>query len=828
MDGLIKTDDLRHLREDELFVDAETGQKYRVRKTLLPAHSVGGPHGVGDPNDRSLRRVEADVLIPNMMNERIQRVECREPLQSSNLFCFTSCHNFHIKVSDLAECLKREGSFLGLRKCQNQLNRYEECQLALFNDPWFRQQITDEYVKERAEYRRTGKNEKERQWERYCEYKRRRGDWPEIASDSNSYAFLHLINHISGMMDVNWCHLCMVQLSSKSLLSVHNSGKRHQKKVEEYENLCALSARSIFISELDPELNVTESEISEALSCFGKVEQVRLDKKKGKFAIVEFDQEFAAQRAIFEDKVRIGRQVVPVRARKIDFDYSKLKRETHMLDIDKLKNHLNQFPTFEDQVYALLQLCCLSDAQCKEREDCAKILTEVLKDYFTSGMHVRIFGSSVTSLGIKNSDIDATLFFNKPLVKQYSAGDLERNKYMLMTCDISTIKARKICPEEYARLSPADRVRLLNKIINDIRKCSTAPIISQYPILNTRCPLVRFIFDRKHVVDLSVDNHLGYAKCDWLKHIAHSDSSQLIRKFLVSFRIWAHANGLLEAGEKERSYFNAYILNLLCITFLQLHDYIPPLQRSRQEMIVNEWRIDFVVDSVDLRFLSLKHLFREFFIWFVHLKLKDIILCPNIGTAVTFEQFRQLYPENNVRNTFKFAYLNIQDPLELSHNVSMLVSEKHVAMMRRQMQFALSRIKIKPDSFTALLCDIRGSESMSSSGYKLFTSLWMKQNSTVVRVKGYDIDKFLNFIDHIFVDLLAFVPAVGPIQKKPRFEYCHEVSGTCDPGDEIERIFVVKKCVWEGRRCVRRQMIRQHPELSSDAAALEKAVSDHI
>lgn len=36
---------------------------------------------LGDPNDRSLRRVEADVSIPERMNERIQRVECREPLE---------------------------------------------------------------------------------------------------------------------------------------------------------------------------------------------------------------------------------------------------------------------------------------------------------------------------------------------------------------------------------------------------------------------------------------------------------------------------------------------------------------------------------------------------------------------------------------------------------------------------------------------------------------------------------------------------------------------------------------------------------------------------
>lgn len=43
----IKTDDLHKLKEGEIFVDAETGKKYRVRKTFLPQHIGGGPHGLG-------------------------------------------------------------------------------------------------------------------------------------------------------------------------------------------------------------------------------------------------------------------------------------------------------------------------------------------------------------------------------------------------------------------------------------------------------------------------------------------------------------------------------------------------------------------------------------------------------------------------------------------------------------------------------------------------------------------------------------------------------------------------------------------------------------
>lgn len=45
--GPIKTDDLHHLKEGEVFVDSESGRKFRVRKTALPQQSIGGPHGVG-------------------------------------------------------------------------------------------------------------------------------------------------------------------------------------------------------------------------------------------------------------------------------------------------------------------------------------------------------------------------------------------------------------------------------------------------------------------------------------------------------------------------------------------------------------------------------------------------------------------------------------------------------------------------------------------------------------------------------------------------------------------------------------------------------------
>ncbi|MCP9257395.1 Elongator complex protein 3 [Dirofilaria immitis] len=518
------------------------------------------------------------------------------------------------------------------------------------------------------------------------------------------------------MSGMYWCDLCKVHLSSEALLDMHNN---------ERDALLALAARSVFISGLNPEFTITESEISEALSCFGK-------------------------------------QVVPIQARKVNFDQYEPKSRMHVIDIDKLISKMNGLATFVGQVDTLLEFYCLSDVEIAERINCTQMLTVALSDYFSSDVHVQIFGSSSTSLGTKG----CKFVFQHTAYGGIFRRDLTRNKFILLTCDIVALKGRKVCAEEYARLTEADRVRLLNKIMNDIRKRAAASVTGQYPILDARCPLVRLTVNRKYTVDLSVDNYLGYAKSNWLRNIVHCDSSQVIRKFLMSFRFWAHKNELLRIDEKQK------------------------------EVIVNGWRIDFIVDHVDLSNVTLTKLFKDFFIWFVQLKLKDTILCPCLGNIVSFDQFRQLYPDNSVQS----------DPLEWSHNVSMLVSEKYIAVMRHQMMFALSRMKAIPDSFVAVL----------QESYNIDTGMSSLDNAPVINVGVCQADQCMDAINRIFVNILAFSLAVEPLQKRRRYD---------DTLNELYRVYLAKRRTWEGRRLIRRQIMREYPTLSSDSIALEEARS---
>lgn len=72
-----------------------------------------------------------------------------------------------------------------------------------------------------------------------------------------------------------------------------------------------------------------------------------------------------------------------------------------------------------------------------------------------------------------------------------------------------------------------------------------------------------------------------------------------------------------------------------------------------------------------------------------------------------------------MRFQFKITCNLLQDPLEWSHNVSMLVSEKYISAMRRQMMFALSRMKIAPDSFLTILQGVYGTDAGTKSSLGL-------------------------------------------------------------------------------------------------------------
>lgn len=92
--------------------------------------------------DTFLRHVEKDVLIPKIMREK-SKVLCSEQVEA-----FTKC------------C--QASSLLMVVKCRAENAALKECLTKHYQDPAFFEECKQEYLEERAEFRRTGIPKKNR------------------------------------------------------------------------------------------------------------------------------------------------------------------------------------------------------------------------------------------------------------------------------------------------------------------------------------------------------------------------------------------------------------------------------------------------------------------------------------------------------------------------------------------------------------------------------------------------------------------------------------------------------------------------------------------
>lgn len=106
-------------------------------KTVLPSKFVGGPHGVGDPNDRSLRNVEKTIVIPKIMKEKAKER------------CSAAVNEFN-------NCCLQHPVLTYAWQCKKEARKMTICMADLYADPSFVDECTEIYLEERRIYRETG------------------------------------------------------------------------------------------------------------------------------------------------------------------------------------------------------------------------------------------------------------------------------------------------------------------------------------------------------------------------------------------------------------------------------------------------------------------------------------------------------------------------------------------------------------------------------------------------------------------------------------------------------------------------------------------------
>lgn len=97
---------------------------------------------VGDPEDRTLRKVEIEIMIPMKMRDRAKTEKCSEVVKA------------------FSDCGKLAGLLI-VAKCREENKKLKACLTKWYHDEDFKKQCTEEYLDERSAYRRTGIKKKD-------------------------------------------------------------------------------------------------------------------------------------------------------------------------------------------------------------------------------------------------------------------------------------------------------------------------------------------------------------------------------------------------------------------------------------------------------------------------------------------------------------------------------------------------------------------------------------------------------------------------------------------------------------------------------------------
>ncbi|KAK0402953.1 hypothetical protein QR680_016632 [Steinernema hermaphroditum] len=618
------------------------------------------------------------------------------------------------------------------------------------------------------------------------------------------------------------CEICMCVVPSPESLEIHKVGKRHKKLQAVWETMKALSERSIFLSGLhhgfDEDLIKLEME-----KHFGAVERVIRSKQKTTSGVVEFIATEIAQKALETKRIQIGSDEALIAKRLMSMDKVE-EANKKLIEMDRLIEEIRHGSDYEQQIGYLIDKYAISEEEIRVRHEAMTKLVACLKDYFSDEVDIILFGSSITGLGIKSSDADAALVFTSGSLRaaEHQNDSLGRDKMTLLTCDVSMFQSRKIQRGEFARLSTADRVRLMAKVLNDVRK-RYGYFQNQKPIVDARCPLVRFTFENRIPFDLSVDNQLSATKSQWLKSVVDR-SHPMIRRFLFGLRIWAQSNGLFDSHGLPKGFFNSYMLNALAINFLQMKHYISPhiivTADNAEEHEVKEWNLNFGREALnEIGDVKLPQLFKEFFVFCIQTDHKSFVHVVRKNEIVSVEEFKATITDKRVAEGFKFGMINVQDPIELSHNVTMNIVHNYLALMRQKMMLSLAKLKHTPKGKEPNFADIL---SVDYEGHNI-TDLSNKSNESEVMINLHEkVGDVCNALDSIFNGILLCntVSEFDPPAKRR----CVDGNMNERSSDVYERRFEAHFPIWLGRRNLRRSLA----DLQGNFVRLESTVSKKI
>lgn len=289
------------------------------------------------------------------------------------------------------------------------------------------------------------------------------------------------------------------------------------------------------------------------------------------------------------------------------------------------------------------------------------------------------YGSSATGFSFQDSDLDAFV-------------DLQL-KSLSSVCGITGGK------EEEDNHRGQERTRLVAETLRSEERFRNAR-----PILNARIPIIK-MRDKKTGIecDINVVSSMGVINSKWINYCRTLDTKC---QYLISVvKYITIKQGIVASGRGD--HLNSYTIVLMVIFFLQVRGILPSvetLQTGVEANIYCGWNVAFDTDfnlkewrkeanEPDQGDVSVSSLLKSFFKFYICFPYDTHIICPHLGSPV--KKFNLKLGYNLPKALEKAPHfgkrkvklevnkrLVIQDPFELTRNVSSGISEAHFGNFR--------------------------------------------------------------------------------------------------------------------------------------------------
>lgn len=473
----------------------------------------------------------------------------------------------------------------------------------------------------------------------------------------------------------------------------------------------------------------------------------------------------------------------------------------------KLKSSVKKV---DEKINLMMEELCLTEEDVKLRRLVCKLLVEVFHEV-NSSASVVLFGSTVTGVGWKGSDLDICL----------------------LTEDTT------------------DTFHLDYSVVIDVLRSFAPGCVNIIPVLTAKCPLIKFRHQPSDLsCDLSINNRLGVANSDLLRCYMLLDPR--VPRLVFVVRAWAKAKGLAVCKQLSN-----YALTIMVLYFLQTQ--IPPVIPSLQlgfgswiknqsdqcngsdngtrtqleSQIIGNWDCSFFRDfsrlSPSANSKSLSLLLEEFFLFFsTDFDSSKFVVSIRTGRETTISEVLDELKElsNGVSMKNKFSSQSCESQLETSSlSGENNNCEKHVpeavatcsssqpdnrAIHGKQVQFKVSALIVQdPFELTHNL-----TQNISCPGHKCIMEL-MKNAHKICKNLNSGSDNSKHSIT--LLDLLT----VHKTAKKRRNTNCHSFfvahQGSQDTSCTVKLTstmeifeFIVSNLEGEfGIRCERRNLAKR-------------------